>query len=398
MRTQKIIFIAVSFLSALLLSGCQHIPSQGQKEQISGKLTLLVFHSPSCNECVQAKEKLMPQIQKEFQDRITIEYRDTNEIENYKLLLSLKEKHGSKIKLVLPVFYFQGQLLDGKGDIHSRLKALIVKSLRGSYKEEASPNIDLAERFKSFKIFGIIAAGLGDGFNPCAFTVIVFFVSYLALQGYKKKELIAIGLSFIAAVFLTYILIGLGLFNIIYNLEKFVAVKKAFNISIGAFSILLGILSLYDFLKFKQTGKTESMLLQLPEAIKKQIHAIIGWHYRKPKEKNKRNSKPHMLKLIISAGITGFLVSFLELVCTGQLYLPTIKFALKTTALKWQALVYLLVYNLMFILPLVIVFLFALFGVTSEQFSKIFKKHLPTMKIIMAILFLGLGALLVWRP
>jgi len=341
----------------------------------------------------------MPDIEKEFKNRIQIEYRDTTDIENYKLLLSLKEKYGSKIENILPVFYFQGHFLNGRGQIKEALRYLISKSL--SQEQEGKPglaSVDLVAYFKTFKTIGIITAGLEDGINPCAFTAIVFFISYLALQGYRKKELIAIGLSFILAVFFTYFLIGLGLFNIIYRLEKFLLAAKIFNISIGIFSIILGVLAIYDVFKFKKTGETEGMILQLPRGIKNQIHSIIGLHYRKPREQGEGVIKPHTLRLIISALVTGFLVSFLELVCTGQLYLPTINFVLKTTPFRLQALIYLLLYNLMFITPLVIIFLFALLGVTSEQFSQILKKHLSAIKILMAVLFFGLGIFLIWRP
>ncbi len=342
----------------------------------------------------------MPDIEKEFKGKIQTEYRDITDIENYKLLLSLKEKYGSKIENILPVFYFQGHFLNGRGRIREGLRFLISQSLsQGTQgKRGLLPSIDLVAYFKTFKTIGIITAGLEDGINPCAFTVIVFFISYLALQGYRRKELIAIGFSFIFAVFVTYFLIGIGIFNIIYRLEKFLLVAKIFNISIGIFSIILGVLAIYDVFKFKKTGQTEGMILQLPKAVKNQIHSIIGLHYRKPKEHGEVILKPHTFRLIISALVTGFLVSFLELVCTGQLYLPTINFVLKTTPLKLQALAYLLFYNLMFITPLVIIFLFALLGVTSEQFSRILKKHLLTVKIMMAVLFFGLGIFLLWRP
>jgi len=303
------------------------------------------------------------------------------------------------MELVFPVFYFEGQFLNGRADIKNNLRQIILQSLnKPSHRQEGLPSIDLVAHFKTFKTVGIIAAGLGDGINPCAFTVIVFFISYLALQGYRKKELIVIGLSFILAVFLTYFLIGLGLFNVIYSLDKFLLVRKIFNISIGILSIILGILSLYDLFKFKKSGQTEGMILQLPRVVKNQIHSLIGWHYRKSKEEKGEVSKPHTFRLIISALVTGFLVSFLELVCTGQLYLPTLKFTLKTTPLKLQALGYLLLYNFLFIAPLFIVFLCALLGATSEQFSKIFKRHFLSVKILLAFLFFALGIFLLWRP
>jgi len=360
---------------------------------------LIIFYSPSCHKCMEAKNEIMPDIEKEFNGRILAEYRDITDIENYKLLLSLKEKYGSKIENVLPVFYFNGHFLNGSGQTKEALRFLITESLSRKLEGKPGlPSIDLLAYFKTFKTIGIITVGLEDGINPCAFTVIVFFVSYLALQGYKRKELIGIGLSFILAVFVTYFLIGIGLFNIIYRLEKFLLAARLFNISIGIFSIILGALTIYDIFKFKKTGETEGMILQSPLAVKNRIHSIIGLHYRKPKEQGKGVIKPRTFRLIISALITGFLVSFLELVCTGQLYLPTINFVLKTTPFKLQALIYLLLYNLMFITPLVIIFLFALLGVSSEQFSKILKKHLSAIKILMAILFFGLGILLLWRP
>jgi len=95
---------------------------------------------------------------------------------------------------------------------------------------------------------------------------------------------------------------------------------------------------------------------------------------------------------------TGFLVSVLEAICTGQTYLPTITFILKTTDLKLQALAYLLFYNFMFILPLLIIFFFALWGATSGQFAHFLKRHLLSIKILMAVLFFGLGIFLIWRP
>ncbi len=394
MYKKKFISISICILICLVFSALAYseaLPDENHR--------LSVFYSPSCHRCMETKATLMPGIEKEFKGRIQIEYRDITDIENYKLLLGLKEKYGSKIENVLPVFYFHGHFLNGSGQTKEALMFLISESLSKEREGKPGlPSIDLLAYFKTFKTIGIITAGLGDGINPCAFTVIVFFVSYLALQGYRKKELIGIGLSFILAVFVTYLLIGIGLFNIIYRLEKFLLVARLFNISIGIFSIILGALTVYDIFKFKKTGGTEGMILQLPLAVKNQIHSIIGLHYRKPKEEGELIAKPHTFRLIISAMVTGFLVSFLELVCTGQLYLPTINFVLKTTPFKLQALAYLLLYNLMFITPLVIIFLFALLGVTSEQFSKILKKHLSAIKILMAILFLGLGVFLLWRP
>lgn len=349
---------------------------------------LIFFYSPSCHACIEVKKEVMPEIESEFKDKLIIEYLDISDIQNYKLLLGLRRQNNLETKITIPTCYFQGEFFVGKKEITDSLRETIVQSLHLARKEGMVPEIDLIAWFRTFTPLVIIGAGLIDGINPCAFTVIVFFISFLALQGYRKIELIVIGASFILAVFLTYLLMGLGLFGFLYRLEGVWRLIKIFNFSVGVFSIVMGCLALYDFFIYQKTKQTEGLFLQLPKPIKNRIHNIIGLHYRKQGEKN---------SLIISAFITGFLVSLLEAVCTGQTYLPTISFVLKTTHLKVSALFYLLLYNLMFIVPLVLIFVFALLGVSSEQFSKFLKKHLSVIKILMAALFFGLGVFLMWR-
>lgn len=388
MKTRKIIPIIIS----MVLAGFSFAAAQNQDLAIH-KLT--VFFSPSCHRCIETKKNAIPVIEKEFKGLLEIEYKDIDDIENYKHLLSLKEKYHSDIKVELPVFFYEGKFVNGLGDVKNNLRNLITPSLFVFPKEEALPKVDLIAHFKSFTLFAIVSAGLIDGINPCAFTVIVFFISFLALQGYRKKELLVIGSCFILAVSLTYILIGLGLFGFLYRMENFWVVTKALNLSIGIFSVVLGFIAVRDFIEYKRTKKTEGLVLQLPTAVKNQIHKIIGMHYRKTKDEPAAGKL--MFRLTTSAFITGFLVSILEAVCTGQTYLPTISFILKTTHLKLQAFGYLLFYNLMFVLPLVIIFIFALLGVTSNQFSNFLKKHMLTIKVLMALLFFGLGIFLILK-
>ncbi len=392
---RKPIFILIYFLIFLL--GSFFFAPGYSRDRTSDIPKLIIFHSPSCHKCIEAKNEVIPFIENEFRGRIEIEYRDIADMENYKLLLSLKEKYKSDIAISLPVFYLKGNFFSGDSRDRNGLKSFILGALDRQESGRDLKEVNLLSRFKAFSPFVIIGAGLIDGINPCAFTVIVFFISFLALQGYKKMELSVIGLTFIFSVFLTYLLLGLGVLSFLYRLEGFWLVSKVINFSIGIFSIILGILALYDFFKFKKTKQTEGLLLQLPKSIKNQIHRLIGLHYRNTKSKEEGAKKRNISKLFLSALITGFLVSILEAVCTGQTYLPTITFVLKTSHLKLHAWSYLLLYNFMFIVPLLVIFFFALFGVTSEQFSNFLKRHLSAVKILMSILFFGLGIFLIWR-
>lgn len=358
---------------------------------------LIIFYSPSCSRCAKAKAEIMPGIEKKLKGRINIVYRDITDLENYKILLALRDQFDPKLEIELPVFFFENSFVNGKGDVAANLEQLISRSFIAGSRGGKLPRVDLISIFLGFEPLAVTAAGLIDGINPCAFTVIVFFISFLALQGYRKKELVIIGLSFIAAVFVTYLLIGLGIFNFFYYLKGFWLARKIINISIGAFSIGLGIFAAVDLLKFRKTGKTDGLFLQLPQLVKNRIHAVIGSHYRKDSQEKEGAGPRPMRGLLFSALVTGFLISILEAVCTGQVYLPTIAFVLKTSTLKLEALGYLLLYNLMFIIPLLIIFLFALLGVTSGEFSNFLKKRMVLIKFLMALLFFGLGAFLIWR-
>jgi cytochrome c biogenesis protein CcdA len=389
------------FSIALILLG---LPCAYGQQKEAGLPTLMVFYSLSCHRCEEVKIQVLPEIEKKFSGRINIAYFEIGDIQNYKLLVGLKEKHGIKASQPLPVFYFQGHFLGGEGDVRTALEWLLTESLKNS-SSAASPvsgpatpagaNVDLVAHFKSFAPLAVVSAGLIDGINPCAFTVIVFFISFLALQGYRRGQLVAIGLTFIFAVFLTYLLIGVGLLGFLYQFRHFWVFVKFFNFFVGVLSLFLGALALYDFFRFKKTGQTDGMVLQLPQAVKQQIHSVIGRYYRrgKPGQAVRVADRP-LVPLLLSALVTGFLVSILEAVCTGQVYLPTITFVLKASPLKIQALGYLLLYNAMFIAPLVAIFLFALLGVTSAKFSEVMRRHFLAVKMLMAILFFGLGAFL----
>ncbi|MCX5712757.1 MAG: hypothetical protein NTY47_06830 [Candidatus Omnitrophica bacterium] len=389
---KRILCLRKAFLLLFVLLFFQSIAYCAQKQEV------IVFHSSGCHGCVKAKQEIIPAIEAEFKSKISFSYYDFDLVENYKLLFGLKEKYDPQLHISLPVFFMNGKFLTGQNLTRESLREFLSQALALAPVAPASlKNIDLTQRFKTIVPVAVVGAGLIDGINPCAFTVIVFFMSFLALQGYRRRDLVIIGLAFIFAVFITYFLIGLGLFGFLYKLAGFWVIVKVINYSIGIFSLVLGFLSIYDLVKFNKSGNTEGMILQLPASVKQQIHRVIGLHYRVTKGQSSEKPK-YLFKLIISALISGFLVSLLEAVCTGQTYLPTITFVFKSCGnFRLQALLYLVLYNLMFIFPLFVIFIFAVFGVTSEQFSKFLKKHMPLIKVLMAALFFILGVLLIWR-
>ncbi len=358
--------------------------------QAEEKLVVRVFHLPTCKACVKTIEAIIPPVAAKYGDRLSWQYIDISEEENYKQYLALERQLDRS--LATPTILIGSRVLVGMTQIADRLDQDISQALAAPAAPMVldAPGIDLMERFRSFGPWAVFGAGLVDGFNPCAFTVIVFFVSFLTLMGYKRREMAVIGLTYIAAVYLTYLALGFGLFNALYSLKSFVFASQMIYLLIGGLSFFLGYLALQDYARYKRTGSTETMALQLPGPIKKKIHAIVGDYYRRDKKSQARA----IIGLSASAFVVGFLISLLESVCTGQLYLPTIIFVLKDAALRPQALFYLVMYNFMFILPLVVVLILSLFGTTSREFEAFARKHMGLIKISMAAVFLALGFVL----
>jgi len=247
-------------------------------------------------------------------------------------------------------------------------------------KEEAKKSI--ISRFQSLSIFTIVTAGLLDGINPCAFATIIFFISYLAYIGRKGREILLVGGSFTFAAFVTYMLIGLGFFSFINSLSFLPLLSKIVYLATAAFALILGALSLKDFFVCR-AGNLQCMSLQLPDFIKKRIHSTI-------------RKEARLKRYVLGALTAGFVISVLELACTGQVYLPTIIFVTRVSDLKARSILYLLLYNTMFISPLVFIFITVYKGASSQQLTAFLQRSSAGINLGMAVFFFTLAAILLF--
>ena len=355
-------------------------------------LEILFFHSEHCKACMRVKKEILPPLIEEYGKKIDVTYLSTAEQDNLNKLIALASVYADG-NAKIPAVFCGDRLIIGRGNIEAGLPGLI-EHLLGRSSATVSQSVfdqDLIEKeFRAFSVFTILSGGLIDGINPCAFTVIVFFISFLACYKYTKKEMIIIGSFYILAIFVAYLLIGLGLFRLLYALRDFYQVIKIFYMLVAGFCFVLCLLSLYDYVRFKKSGKPSESILQLPSSIKLKIHKVIGGEFRDKESRPRR-----LVTLVLAALSVGFSVSILEAVCTSQVYLPIITFVLKVPSLRLKALSYLILYNLMFIAPLILVFLLALLGTTSRDFSAFMQKRFGLIRIGMALLFAGLGVFLI---
>jgi cytochrome c biogenesis protein CcdA len=217
----------------------------------------------------------------------------------------------------------------------------------------------------------VFLAGLADGINPCAFSTLLFLLSVLTALGRTRTQIAVTGLVFSGAVFGTYLAVGYGFLAALRALSAFGLVAGVIKWTLFAALIVLASLSLYDaFLASK--GRAKDMMLQLPEGMKKRIHGTI-------------HKKSRSAALVGGALATGFLVSVFELACTGQIYLPAVTYMARLGVERGRDL--LLLYNLGFILPLLILFALAYIGVGSRKAALFFQGKIAMVKIVLAFVF-----------
>ena len=303
--------------------------------------------------------------------------------------LNVPEKH----RLATPaVFFEKHSLITGLDKLNEPIMDSIVHLYpRGSSKfwmavtdsELLAAKNRIAHRFSKFHVAPIIFAGLLDGINPCAMGALIFFITFLTVAGRKKREIIMVGISYTLAVFVTYYLIGIGLLSFVSSLSIFKVIARWVYLATAILAAGLGVFSIVDYIRAKK-GDIGDMVLKLPNGLRKRIHRFMISANEPRKRRN----------FILAALVTGFLVSLLELACTGQVYLPTIIFVMGIPGLRLKAYLYLLLYNLMFILPLLAVFIVSYFGATSEQLNAMLQQKTAIIKLFTALLFFTMAGLL----
>ncbi len=177
----------------------------------------------------------------------------------------------------------------------------------------------------------VVAAALIDSINPCAFSILLLTIAFLFSLGRLRGNILRLGLSYIAGIFLVYILIGLGLLSTLHLFST-----PHFMAKFGAILLLaLGGLNLINY-----AWPSFPIKLRIPAAAHKSMASLMD-----------KGSLGAVFLL-------GALVGVCEFPCTGGPYLMVLGL-LYDQATYWSGFIYLLGYNLLFILPLVIILLIA---------------------------------------
>lgn len=218
----------------------------------------------------------------------------------------------------------------------------------------------------------VIAAGIVDGINPCAFTVLLLFVTALMATtqagnqniGTVRRRVLGMGSIYIAAIFLTYLALGVGLLK---SLEIFTA--QHLPARLGALvAVLFGLWMLKDYF--------------LPES---------GWRLQAPHQVGAVARQMGKEATIPALVMGGFLIGLCTVPCSGAVYLAVLSLlALQPTALLGYG--YLVLYNLVFIVPLVAILILASSRPTLNRLARWNLRHKEWVRLALGsgVVIMGL--------
>ena len=172
----------------------------------------------------------------------------------------------------------------------------------------------------------VTAAAVIDSINFCAFSVLLLTIAFLFSAGNTRSKILKVGGFYIAGIFLIYVLIGLGIARTLYFLNT-----PHFMAKIGAVvMILFGVINIIN-----EFFPAFPIKLKIPASAHSKMAPLI-----------QKGSIP-------TAFFLGVLVGLYEFPCTGGPYLMILGF-LHDRATYVKGAGYLLYYNLVFVLPLII--------------------------------------------
>lgn len=214
----------------------------------------------------------------------------------------------------------------------------------------------------------VITTAAIDAINPCAIGVLILMISVVLGSGKSVGRLLWLGFLYTAAVMGVYLLAGIGLLYFLASIP--LVVTETISIIVATVLVLVGLLEVKDFFWY---GKGVSM-------------AISSRNVAKIKEYANNISAPGVIFL-------GAFVSAVELPCTGAPYLAII--TLLSQYFSLTAFMLLVLYNIVFVSPLIIILLLVAGGMKIERIRDWKNMNKAWMRLAVGILLIFLSWLLI---
>lgn len=357
-----------------------------------GSSYFVYFHTVSCEDCNRT-ESFLSSLEKNY--TIAVNGQDENSplVIESRNLADMKEVteihayfdayHVPVEKQQVPIVFYKGGYLSGYAEIKAQLLTVIKSGVARNFTYPGT--ISAVSELTAKNLPAIFLAGLVNGINPCSISM-AFLLLTLLLS--KNANILKLGMSYVTGKIITYFVLGTVLYQLISLLDS--TVFQSVQLLMKGFLLLLilglVLLNFWDMLAAKKE-KYQNIKVQLPRFLRRINHGLI----------KKLETIPLKWAMPVVFGL-GILISAGEFLCTGQIYLATILYLVKTSPdISFITAAAFAVYVLAMSIPLIVLIFLVNRGKQIFEMSEFTRKNLPVIKLINAIVFLLFGAYIILK-
>jgi glutaredoxin len=220
-----------------------------------------------------------------------------------------------------------------------------------------------------------ILLGFLDGFNPCAFFVLLFLLSMLVYARSKKRMLI-IGLTFVffsGLIYFLFMAAWLNFFMITKNITLITTIA-------GLVALTIAIINIKDFFAFKK-GVSLSVSDEHRKSLISRMRPLL--------------KAESMISMMIGAITLAVAANMYELLCTAGFPMVFTKLLVLHDLNTISYYSYLLFYNIVYIIPLLTIVLLFTYTFGAKKLSQ---SQGEALKLLSGMMMLALGGVLVFKP
>ena len=355
---RKILLLVLLLFSAVSPNAAPPAFAQAAKP-----VDLVFFYGRGCPHCAAMREFLTTMQQKYPALRVR-DYEVYFNPDNGRLFERMARAYRFEIQGV-PTAFLGNRVFSGYADdMQPEVEAAIRQCIAQGCPSPLTRVAGVAASVRPLTVSAVLLGAAVDAINPCAFAVLILLITAVLGAGGQKRALYA-GLAFSASIFVSYYLMGVGL----YSAVEAAGVSRAIYIVVAVLAVVIGLFNLKDYLWYGKWFVMEVPLSWRP-ALKKTIAGVTS---------------------VPGAFFTGLAVSLFLLPCTSGPYIVILGL-LAQTETRLAAMLWLLLYNLVFILPMIAITVAVYFGLTTAAKAEAWRTgHLKTLHLVAGTIILLLG-------
>ncbi|MCZ7357142.1 MAG: sulfite exporter TauE/SafE family protein [Candidatus Methanoperedens sp.] len=336
-------------------------PMQVGTKTLNTTVSVEYFYDPGCQKCAKAAP-VIDRVLKSYGDRVN--FSKYNVLTDEGLLLAKNYQLPG-----VPSVVINGKKLISYGDYGgntSQLEMRLREAIDTAIVLPPTTGIS-GEKKITLSVPSVLVVGLFAGFNPCLLAILAFIATVTLATTGKRRNVILIVMMFSLGIFVTYLIVGIGLLSILEQSPSLQTTIRSFLVVLIG---LLGIWHVYDAWHMRKNTEssfyTPKVFIRLTESVTKKVSLPASF-------------------------FIGALFSLIKAPCVGAVYFVILDMVRSG---KGAGLLYLAAYNLGVVLPVFILGAAIAFGLNPEKVEKFRKERRSAMRLITGVTLIVIALLM----